>query len=440
MGITKRFVSVLLICAVLILIAGTAGGKDLAIVSFILCNVLALVLFVTDIIVTPKKKMLEAERILEEKLSLNGTHDAKITVRNRSDHPLFVSVHDELPEYFVHGEMPQGKWIAAHSEESFSYGFTPVKRGEYALPCITLRYRGVYGLCFRQCELKTEEKYRVYPNMKDLSRYGIQALSRSLFMSGLKPIRTSSDSGEFDSLRQYAVGDSFRHVNWAATARRSELTVNSFTPDRNQYIYMMLDSSRVMNARYENIMMLDWCINAAFLTCDYCLRGGDNVGMLTFSSNVDRYLPAGKGSAQFDAIASRMYDTESRESAADYDGAMAFFRGKVKRRSLVFVFTQIFNEEEALRFVSAVKNNLRGHLVYAITINDPRIPEMAAGKTEESRRDLYLRAAAIKTESERRRISEILDSSGIMHTDCEPDKLSLSAVAAYLNVKRQGIL
>ena len=264
MNVTKRFVLLLLFCVPVIACVGLLFGSDWAIAAFVLCNLAALALFLLDGILTPGKKQITVARRLEETLSLSATHEAILTVRNRADYPLFVRVTDDLPEYFHCEKMPDGKRIEAHAEENYSYRFVPVKRGEYRLPCITVRITGILGFCTKQFTVSTDGRYRVYPNMRDLSEYSIQALSRTLFLNGIRPLRVRSDRGEFESLRPYAEGDSIRAVNWKATARKGEVIVNSFKPESNQFMYVMLDTSRVMNTRYKDILMLDYCINAAF--------------------------------------------------------------------------------------------------------------------------------------------------------------------------------
>ena len=439
MGVTKRFAIAFAIAAALTAVAGFTGGNTLAVVVFILANVVILALFLYDLIATPAPRCLEAERTMESKLSLNGVHTCVIKVRNTSDHALKVEVTDDLPEHFERLSRPAPQEILPHTEREFTYMMKPLKRGEYVFPRISARYPGIIGFVRRQIGIKTPDAiYRVYPNMKDLSRYSISSLSRSLLLNGLKQVRAHSDNGEFNNIRQYAEGDSIRYVNWKATARARELMVNTYSPERNQYIYVMLDSSRVMNSPYKNILMLDYGINAAFLLADYCIRGGDNIGMEVFSAGVDEFTAAGKGPAQMELLAGTMYGIESRETAADYDFAAAYLASQVKRRSLVFVFTQLFNAAEAERFAAAVKRRLAGHLVCAVTMRDPRIEKMAV--EGDGTIDKYKRAAARKFVAGRRKVAAVLNAAGIMNYDVEPDKLSLLAVAAYLEIKNKGIL
>lgn len=437
MGLTKRLALLLVISAGIILAAGLAGGKFYAIAACVLVNVIVLALVIYDIIATPGPKKIIPDRELEERMSLGHTHKASITVRNTSDVPLKIEVRDDVPEYFVRGASDGEKEVAPHTEETYSYEIKPVKRGKYSFPCINIRYPGVLGLIRRTAKYPDGRSYRVYPNMRDLTDYGISALSASLFSLGLRRVRANSDGGEFSSLRQYVPGDNYRFINWAATARSGELMVNTYVPERNQYIYAMLDSSRVMNTVYNDVLILDYGINASFLLADYCIRGGDNFGMELFSAEVTHFIHADKGPAQFEMIADKLYGVESDENAADYDNAMAAFASSVKRRSLIFVFTQLFNEEEAVRFVTAVRKHLGRHLVCALTIGDPRPAEIAAGNGTD---DAYMRSAALKYVMDRKKISEILTGAGILNYDTQPDKLSLTAVSAYLNIKKQGIL
>ena len=440
MGVTKRFALVLALCAVLIALAGLTGGNTWAVLACVLTNLAALALLIADAVLTPKPREFTLTREYEEKLSLGAVSTISVKVRSNGSRQVRGAVCDDLPEYIsrADGADPAAviKDLPPYTDVTFEYAVKPLKRGEFRLPRIHLRYDGVLGMVRRKTAVDTPESVlKVYPNMRDLSRYGISSLSRSLLISGVRQVRAFSDNGDFDSIREYNELDSMRSVNWAATARARKLMVNTFSPERNQYVYVMLDASRVMNNRHNNITMLDYGINAAFLLSDYCIRGGDNIGIEVFSSSVMRFVRAGKGSEQFRLLSDQLYNVEQNEQAADYGTAALELSRAARRRSLVFVFTQLFNLEEAQRFLTAVKRFLGGHTVCAITIKDPRTEELAKAAAEPS-----VRSAALNFRLERRRISALLTGAGIMNMDIEPDKLSMTAVSVYLDLKRRGSL
>jgi len=436
MPIGKNFYIAAFAGVLIVLLAGIAGAAEAV---FYLYNIILVSLWAFDMYYTPKPRMLEISRHLETKLSLAAENQVKILVRNTSDHPLKVYVTDDVPFHFKHDLPMKPQLISPHSTAEFVYNITPLKRGEFTFDKIHVRYPGLLGFCRKKISISTAEKYKVYPNMKALSQYNISSLNKNLFIQGLRKIRTTSSTGEFESLREYNTSDDFRKINWKATARKNSLIVNTYQPEKNQHIFIFIDSSRVMNTEINNIKKLDYAINSAFLLTDYIIKGGDNVGLLVFDHRVRRYLKPGKGPAQFDLMAENLYNIEAPECSASYEEAIDFFNTKQKRRSLIFIFTELFNADEALRFAKAVRARLSKHLVFAITIKDPRIEEMAGMKASNTR-DMFLKSAAVKTLQERKKIKSVLTSAGILNTDVSPDKLSLEVVGRYLDIKRSGIL
>ena len=435
MNVTPKFIIFALASAAFVMTGGLLFGDICAVLLFVFVNLVLGSLIIIDFVSTPAPGELTVTREAEEKLSLNGTHIVTLYVKNNSKKRLAVEVRDDIPEFFESSPVSGEAVVSPGFRRAFVYTLKPLKRGEFTFPCINYRYRGIYGFILRYGKNKTPVTYRVYPNMQDISRYNLAALSKNIFVSGVKKIRTSSGEGEFDSLRPYREGDSFKSINWNATARLSELIVNTYVPERNQYIYVLIDSSRVMNGTYNNIKMLDYSINAAFLLADYCIKGGDNIGMLAFDSEVRRTLKAGKGNAQFSLLADKLYNVEENENSADYSLAFKTFAEMQHRRALVFVFTELFNCEEAERLAGAVREHLSGHLVCAITTINPKIN--AAAKESE---DPYLKASAVKFINDRKAAAAIMAGAGIRNVETEPDRLSLAAVSEYLNVKRQGLL
>ncbi|HHT92924.1 MAG TPA: DUF58 domain-containing protein [Clostridiaceae bacterium] len=436
MTFTKRLIYLSLAGGVLVLVAGFAGWA-FAVVAFTLVNLVLASLVVVDIVQTPKPEVFEVHRELNTKLSLGAENDVEIIVRNNSPIPLLVSVTDSVPEHFKHTLPMEAKWVPAHGQEIFKYQVTPMKRGEVCFENIYVRTLGIFGFIQRQTKIRSDEKYKVYPNMKALTDYRISALNMNMFLHGIKKTRRNVQGGEFDSLREYVQSDPYNIINWAATARRHELIVNTYVPEKNQYIFIMIDSSRVMNSEYKNIKKLDYAINSAFLLADYCTHGGDNVGLMVFDNKVRRYVAPRKNN--FETIASNLYNVEYTETSADYDNAIKTFKLKQRRRTLVFIFTELFNVDEALRFANAVNTHLSNHLVYAITIKDPRVDDIANMDIEKLD-DVYLKSAGVKLVGERDKIRAVLKKNGIMSSDVEPDKLSLEAVCRYLDIKRSGAL
>lgn len=432
MRVTKRFILFSIIGGLLVLLTGFISFI-LSILLFAILNIVLTLLLVIDFSSSPKKEDFTLSRQLDVKMSIASNNIARIIVYNNSIHPIDAYVTDTIPEHFKHNLPSKRKLIPAKGRAIFDYDLYPEKRGEYLFDNIYLRFKGIYGFLEKQYAYSVKEYYKVYPNMKALGEYSINSLSRNMFMQGIKRVRRHVQSGDFNSLREYTKEDPYNTINWAASARRNELIVNTYEPEKNQYIYIMVDSSRLMNSEYNHIKKLDYAINSGFLLADYCIKGGDNIGLMVFDNEVRRFIKSKKNT--FDLIASNLYDIESSEYSANYEKAIKHFVKEQGRRSLVFIFTDLFNFDEALRFSDAIKNHMSKHLVYTITIKDPRIYELA--KTSE---DLDLKTASLKILRDREKIISLFKKKGILNLDIEPDKLSLELVSTYLDIKSAGLL
>jgi len=285
--------------------------------------------------------------------------------------------------------------------------------------------RGTYNL---------ENSYKVYPNLKDLSKYGLAAIKKSQLIQGVKKNKSFGTGTEFESLREYSEGDDYRKINWMATARANKLIVNTYEHERNQQVMIMLDSSRVMNSEINYIKKLDYSINAAFLLADVAIKKGDNAGVMVFDNTVKRFIKPGKGMGQFQLIAENLYNVQENFVSADYNAALTYLNQNQKRRSLLCIFTELFNADEAFQLAQALKNLARHHIPLVITIKDMRLYEYAEGDAKDSK-DIFKKIAAMKMISEREKIKKIFNDSAIAVVDVPPDKLSIEVVNKYLSMK-----
>src|SRR5690625_987970 len=99
-------------------------------------------------------------------------------------------------------------------------------------------------------------------------------------MEGAASVQVRGQGTEFDSLREYVPGDDVRSIDWRATARRSEVVVRTWRPERDRRVLIVVDASRTSAARVGDGARLDASIEAALLLGALTSRAGDRVGLL----------------------------------------------------------------------------------------------------------------------------------------------------------------
>ena len=109
-------------------------------------------------------------------------------------------------------------------DATVSYEITFRRRGEHEFGPASVTVTDVLGLAERTFEYRAADAVLAYPETYDLTADGVLSLGVDAF---------ADDREEFDSLREYARGDSLRDVHWKSSARNpdADLLVREYTGD-----------------------------------------------------------------------------------------------------------------------------------------------------------------------------------------------------------------
>ena len=184
----------------------------------------------------------------------------------------------------------------------------------------------------------------------------------------------------FDSVRQYDPGDEVRFIDWNVTARTNQPYVKEFVEERELNIVLVADASASMDfglssAEYRSGGRVDMLeLNkrelAALSAASIALaaqRNNDRVGLVGFSDQVSRYIPPKKGRRHSLRIVREVLGMKAETSGTDLGRALEFVGKVLKRRSVIFVLTDIWAEgfEKSLKVLS------KKHDVNFLVFEDP---------------------------------------------------------------------
>ena len=99
---------------------------------------------------------------------------------------------------------------------------------------------------------------------------------------------------EFSEVREYAVGDDIRNIDWNVTARYNKLFVKEFVEERDLSVYVIFDNSASNEFGHEKSKKeLSREIAASIIFS--AMKNNDNVGLAMFTDRLERFVPARKG-------------------------------------------------------------------------------------------------------------------------------------------------
>lgn len=431
MFVSKRFIILILLGIIPAALSLIPGIGSYALLGY---NAVLFILLAVDFSLTPAPESFEIKRMMDQKLSLSVWNAIGLIIENPVQYSIRAQIRDGIPDSFVTKNEVIRFEVAGREPKIVTYSVKPIKRGEYRFHDLHLRVTGVLGLCVRSKTLPVSDTIKVFPNLKDMRNHHLLMVQKRRLLTGFQKIRQLGVGTEFESIREYSDGDDYRHINWTVTAREGQLYVNRYEPERNQYVYILMDTSRVMHEEIQGITRLDYAVNAAFIVAETAMNHGDNIGMLAFDSDIRRMVKPAKGTVHFQRLAESLYNIEISETSADYEKAFSTLQKVQNRRSLILLFTDPYNFEHAREITSSWRNYAPRHKVVVLSIKNPVLVSEAEKRVKQNE-DVFSKSAALKLLDDRKRTFSILEMSGVPAMESNPEEFTLDAVNRYISLK-----
>jgi uncharacterized protein (DUF58 family) len=282
-----------------------------------------------------------------------------------------------------------------------------------------------------------ESKAKVYPNLLEIRLYDQLARQGRMDAAGLRPLRHAGEGGEFEQLRDYLPDDDYRRISWTATARHGKPITVDYSPERSQNIMVVVDTGRRMMSRplgEARTTRLDLIINAVLMFSYVAIARSDRVGLLTFDSQVHRYLPPRGGMGQFYQLVEALHDVEGQPVEPNYQQALRYLQAQRQNRSLVMLLTDPTGQDAAQELVGQLGAFYPRHLPMCVVLSDPAVLD-AAQRQPYSTDAIYQRAVAEQILDERQLWLNRLHQRGVHTLDVPAHHLTAAVVNKYLEMK-----
>ena len=387
----------------------------------------------------PRPETILFSRHHEAVLSARVANRIEITVENEGDFLAEFRMRDEPPTQFQCDRREFTVSLMPGAKANFIYNAVPPERGDDEFKGTFIRFKCPLGLVTTQFLKPTIEPIRVYPNVIAMSKFALLNQKGRLREIGVRRAHMRGLGSEFESLREYALGDDYRKIDWKATARRGHLIVRQYEVERNQTVLIAIDIGRHMIGEIKDIPKLDSAIDAALMLLRAAAIVGDQVGLLVYSDVVVRFIPPAKGRNQLGRIVEALHDIIAIPVESDPIKAFAFLTSRWNRRSFLVHFTDSGDKDRAKALGIAMKPIVRRHLALQVRVSDPELKKALTGPLVHPD-DLYNRAAALMIDEDRKEATIALTNAGLRSIESEPQDLAASLVTFYYDVKERALI
>jgi uncharacterized protein (DUF58 family) len=319
------------------------------------------------------------------------------------------------------------------------YHLRPVERGEYAFGVLRVFINTHLSMIVRRFDCDSPKQIKVYPSFLQIEKYELMAISNHLRDLGIKKIRKVGHNIEFEHIKDYVVGDDFRTINWNATARKNNLMVNVYQDEKSQNVYSLIDKGRVMRMPFRGMSLLDYAINSSLMVSNVAIKKEDNAGIMTFEKKFDTYLPAGKQRNQIALILDFLYNQETTFGETDYSSLFVQLNNKVRKRSLLLLYTNFESLHSLERQLPYFKKIARSHVLIVIFFENTELDDLV-NKIPTTTAEIYEKVIAEQFVYEKVQIVKTLRRFGIHTVLARPEELSIQVINKYIELKARQLV
>lgn len=390
-----------------------------------------------DVALAASPRQVEVRREVPGRVRLGESVESVLTLANRSGRRLRALVRDAWqPSAGASGDRAEVD-VPAGERRRLHTVLRPTRRGDRLADAVTLRSWGPLGLGARQASLPVPGRLRVLPEFRS-RRHLPSRLARLRELDGRASVRVRGQGTEFDSLRDYVVGDDVRSIDWRATARRQQVVVRTWRPERDRRVLVVLDTSRTSAARVGDAPRLDAAMDAALLLSALASRAGDRVDLVAVDRRVRASVEGVRGSGLLGALVDAMAPLEPELVEADWPVVVGEVRRRLTQHALVVLLTPLEAAAVEEGLLPVVHHLTSRHTVLLGSVSDPVLAEMAGRRGDPDA--VYDAAAAERTALDRVAVTGALQRAGVEVVEGTPEELPPRLADAYLALKAAGRL
>ena len=315
-------------------------------------------------------------RELPARLQVGVATPLELHLINKGTRPIRLRIKDDAPEEFAATPDELELTLNPGSRGITRYTVTPARRGRFDFGAIHVRVRGPFGFAWHERQVPAAVATSVFPDMRGASRLLLSDAALDFVNLGLRQLRRDGRGSEFARLRDYAQGDSVRDVDWKATARRGRPVTRVMESERSQTVLIGVDAGRSMAARVDGLTKLDHAVNAALFLAFVAVRNGDRVGLVVFADGIKTFLAPAAGRLQYRKIVDALYSAKPHLTYVDYLALFKELNTRLLRRSLLCVFTDFIDEDQAQTMVDPLRRLAHRHVPLCLSVKDAALQEL----------------------------------------------------------------
>lgn len=194
------------------------------------------------------------------------------------------------------------------------------------------------------------------------------------FISGIHKSPFHGFSAEFAEHKSYNYGEGTKHIDWKLYAKTEKLYTKKYEEETNLRCHLIIDNSSSMHfpalkeQSVSHLNKIGYSVLASAVLMELLRKQRDAIGLSLYSDQYERYLPEKSSLSHHHLLLNTLEETLQNKPIKKDTKTYTYLHQiaeKLKRRSLIFLFTDMFQNEtdqeqlfEALRHLKYNKHEV----------------------------------------------------------------------------------
>lgn len=181
---------------------------------------------------------------------------------------------------------------------------------------------------------------------------------------------------DFEEVREYAIGDDIRAIDWNVSARMDRPFVKIFREEREMTLMLLIDLSASGIFGSVEQSKREYAAEIASVLAFSATLNNDKVGLILYTDHVEYYLPPQKGRRHILRVIRDILFFEPKSRATEHTTVLDYLNRVQNRKTVTFLISDFLNESQDDSLFDKLALTNQRHDLICIALSDPREIEL----------------------------------------------------------------
>ena len=181
---------------------------------------------------------------------------------------------------------------------------------------------------------------------------------------------------DFEEVREYAIGDDVRSIDWNVSAKMDRPFVKVFREEREMTLMLLIDLSASGIFGSVEQSKREYAAEIASVLAFSATQNNDKVGLILYTDHVEHYLPPKKGRCHILRVIRDVLFFEPESRKTEHIAVLDYLNRVQNRRTVTFLISDFLSESQDDSLFNKLALTNQRHDLICIALGDPREIEL----------------------------------------------------------------